>query len=696
MQALRPTRDLHATPLFQVMFSLQESHRPLQQSAGLELLPYELDPGSAQFDLSLHLALEGDELSGWFEYSTDLFAAATAQNFAASLLEFFAALAQTPSMPLSGVPFQMPALAGPAAKPATATIVLSDPAPVARDVAWQQHAQSELARIWASVLGRNTVGEHDNFFELGGDSILSLHVVAQAQQAGLRLSARQMFQYQTLTALAGAAVPLSSSLPDIDAMHLPEGTEVPLLPIQRAFFQRKLGNPHHHNQSLLLLANQRLPWAAVLAAGQALARRHDALRLRYEEHDGTWRQIYGEAGDGLGVHRVDLSKQAQGDLDQVLATQAARWQASLDLQQGPLFRAILFDCGGIKPDRLLLVAHHLMVDGVSWQILLDDFALALEQAMRDEEPNLPLVGGSFYGWAHHLQRVVEEPGLQAEAATWLAMPWDELTPNALTLPVDLPEGERIQANVASVTVTLSETQTAALLQTVSQAYRTRIEEVLLAALTRTLSTWTQSQALLIDMESHGRHEVGPIEVDLSRTVGWLTNVYPVVLVTSSNDSLAKLLVDVKEQMRRIARHGLAYGIVRELSGGTIAQRLRDLPTSPLAFNYLGQWDQALGDGRAFEIAPESSGPENDASDPLAYELEIDAAVYQRRLEATFRYSSSRFHAATIESLAERWLKHLNELIDHCLAPGAGAYSPADFPDVVLAADELDVLLAQMD
>ncbi|KYF97348.1 hypothetical protein BE20_38865 [Sorangium cellulosum] len=137
-------------------------------------------------------------------------------------------------------------------------------------------------------------------------------------------------------------------------------------------------------------------------------------------------------------------------------------------------------------------------------------------------------------------------------------------------------------------------------------------------------------------------------------------------------------------------------MVRELGAGELADRLRRLPAPRVAFNYLGQWDQVIGAGARFSAAAESPGAEHDPRSPLPYDLEIDAAVYDGRLEATFRYSAARHREATVAAVGALWRDALRELIAHCLSPDAGGYTPSDFTDVALAADELDSILARLD
>ncbi|HTN91088.1 MAG TPA: condensation domain-containing protein, partial [Sorangium sp.] len=569
------------------------------------------------------------------------------------------------------------------------------PPAAAPDAAPATDVEAELAQIWAAVLGRERVGRHDNFFALGGDSILSLQVVSRAKQAGLRLTARQMFQHQTLAELAAAAGVASAA--DAEAEEEPEAGDVPLTPIQRRFFARDLPNPHHWNQALLLTVAEPLEWPALEAAVQALLRHHDALRMRYVPRDvpderGFRQTLAPTTEPAQVVHRADLAAVPEAEQPRALEAQATRWQASLDLTAGPLLRVVAFDLGAGRPGRLLLVAHHLVVDGVSWRVLLEDLEVAYDQARRGAPAQLPDRTTSFARWAARLEAAAQEAVLQEEATYWLELPWDRLAP----LPVDTPAGDRAETAMAMLKVGLSGAETRSLLEAVSEAYRTRIDEFLLAGLALALGRWTGQPLSAIEVEGHGREALDGADLDLSRTVGWFTSAYPVLLEVAPDAAPGAVLRTVKEQLRRVPRRGLSFGAVRELGTGAIAERLRRLPVPSVGFNYLGQWDQVVGAGARFSLADESPGAEHDPRSPLAYEIEIDAAVYDGRLEATFRYSAARYRQETVAAVSALWRDALRELIAHCLSPDAGGYTPSDFTDVALASDELDSILEALD
>jgi amino acid adenylation domain-containing protein/non-ribosomal peptide synthase protein (TIGR01720 family) len=563
-----------------------------------------------------------------------------------------------------------------------------------------------LAEVWAAVLGLAEVGIHDNFFTLGGDSILSLQVVSQARRRGWVLSPRQLFEAPTIARLA----PLAVAMPRPAAHPEARPGQLPLTPIQSWFFEQGLAHPEHWNQALLLeVAPSALdrPGAAgplprlLAAALDAVAAHHDALRLRYRRRpataagDADWLQTQQGAEAGPGCAAIDLAALPSGARAAALGAAAARLQGAFDLERGPLLRAALFTAGAAEPPRLWLGAHHLVVDGVSWRILLEDLEAACLQLAAGRQPTLPSRTTSFRQWAEALARRAHAPAVRAQAGYWL----ERLGRDLPRLPLDHRDGAAAVGSTASVGVTLEAGATRALLQEASRAYRTQPQDALLASLALACAPWTGSRCLLLDLEGHGREEIEP-ELDLTRTVGWFTSLYPVLLELGGATAPGEVLKTIKEQLREVPGRGLPYGLLRYLGDGETVQRLRELPRAELLFNYLGQLDapgkpEATGAAapRLLRLARQSAGAMRHPEQALPHLLEVAAGVRRGRLSVTFTFSLDRHRRTTIERLARRFLAALEELIAHCLMPEAGGYTPSDFPLARPAAAALDRLAA---
>ena len=553
----------------------------------------------------------------------------------------------------------------------------------ATHVAPRNRKEEVLAAIWSEALGVPRVGIHDNFFELGGESILSIQVVARARQAGLRLTPRLLFQHQTIEQLAAVAVEIDNR-GEMAAVTGP----VPLTPIQRLFFERELPEPHHFNQALLLEVRRALAPPLLEQALGALAEHHDALRLRFAFREGSWQQANTEIKPMRPLLRIDLAAAPAERRAAALEAAAAQVQGAFDLEEGPLLRAALFTGGAGWPDRLLLVAHHLVVDGVSWRILLEDLQIAYESLERGETPQLPPRTSSFKQWAEQLVAFARSPEAVAELDVWLDAARGEVRP----LPVDLPGSLPTESTAASVIVSLEAEETQALLREVPAAYRTQINDVLLAALAAALARWTGSGLLLVDLEGHGREEIS--DLDLSRTVGWFTSVYPVLLDVRAADGPGTLLKGVKEQLRRVPRNGVGFGLLRYLGAPEIAAALAALPRAEVTFNYLGQLDTALPRTSPFMPARESAGPSASPRTQRDHLLEVVGEVAGGRLRLEWIYGERVHFRSTIERLAGLFLAELRGLITHCLSPEAGGRTPSDFPLAGLTQAQIDRIVGK--
>ncbi|HEU0077897.1 MAG TPA: condensation domain-containing protein, partial [Longimicrobiaceae bacterium] len=393
---------------------------------------------------------------------------------------------------------------------------------------------------------------------------------------------------------------------------------------------------------------------------------------------------HASVGEQAPLAVVDLSRLAAAARKRTLETAAEQAQRSLDLSRGPLLRAVTFDLGPNRPGRLLLAIHHLVVDGVGWRILLEDLERAYLQLARREPPRLPAKTTSWKAWAEGLVELARSAALQAEAAYWLAEASREVTP----LPVDDPGGENIFASTRSLAVHFTAEETEALLREAPQAYRTQVDDVLLTALARALTRWTRGRRVRVEVEGHGREEERVPGADLSRTVGWFTSVYPVVLELPADGGVGAALKAVKEQLRAVPGRGIGYGLLRHLRGMELG------PDTEVGFNYLGQLDQTVSGEAFFALAPESAGAEADGRSERRHRVEVSGAVRGGRLELALSYSAAVHGMETMQRLAGWYAEELRALLAHCTSAEAGGYTPSDFPLAGLSQAELDALLGR--
>ncbi|MBA2473629.1 MAG: AMP-binding protein, partial [Pseudonocardiales bacterium] len=542
-------------------------------------------------------------------------------------------------------------------------------------VAPRTEPEAVLAGIWAEVLRVDRVGVDDNFFELGGDSILSIQVVSRARQAGLGIMPRDVFTHPTVGGIAAAVSGVAA--PKVAEQGAVSGAVV-LTPIQR-WWLATAACPQRFDQSWTL---EGADPGALRRALEALVEHHDAVRMRFEHADGVWRQ-HNAPVEPVELLRVeDLSALDDADRQAVMERVAHQDHAGFDLAAGPLLKAVLFNLGAGRRPVLLLAVHHLVVDGVSWRILLEDLDSAYRQAARGETVRLAMKTTSFQEWAARLAEHAAAGGFNDERDHWAGVT-EGCDP---TLPADAGGANTI-ASTCDVDVRLDQEQTRALLQDVPGVYGTQVNDVLLTALGRVLSAWTGRNRVLIGLEGHGREDLFD-DVDLSRTVGWFTTEFPVALDVLADSDLGGLLKSVKEQLRAVPRRGLGYGALRYL---TEASGLADDLAPQVSFNYLGQFDGTDdGDGGGLVHGSHGGfradiGPE-EARDTV---IDVSGRVEGRCLELVWQYSEEVHHRATVARLAEGMLAALREIIEHCAQPDAGGRTPSDFPLAGLNQTQVD-------
>lgn len=551
----------------------------------------------------------------------------------------------------------------------------------------QNAVQATLVRIWQDVLGVERVGIHDNVFDLGGDSILIIQIVARAREAGLKLAPNQLFDHQTVAALAEVAIAADPAAA-VAAEQGPIEGPTPLAPMQAWFFERRFADAHHFNQSVCLEAAGGIDAAAAEGATRAIVAHHDALRLRFSERGGEVWAEYGPVPGSASFEIVDLSSAPAGAEDAAIRTAVERCQSGFDLAAGPLLKVALLRPGNGRPSRLVFVAHHLAVDGVSWRVLLGDFSTAYAQIAAGKPVALPAKTSSFRTWTSRVAAVAST----MRADYWLNAPAVDAAP----LPVDRDRAEGLNTKAAAgdVTRTLDAATTAALLQDVPRAYATEITDVLLAGLALTFREWTGDSRLLIDLEAHGREELVD-DVDVSRTVGWFTAQFPLQLEIDGDATPAGAIRAVKEQLRAVPYRGAGYGALRYLSRDAgIAAALAGRPAPEVLFNYFGQAGRVLAPELQWTLVPGGTHGDISPRNERAHLLEINGMVADGCLTLTWTFCEAIHDRATIAALAARYEDRLRLLVEHSRSAGP-QYTPSDFPAAGLDQKSLDALVAKL-
>lgn len=523
--------------------------------------------------------------------------------------------------------------------------------------------EKTLAEIWQDLLQVPKVGRDENFFSLGGDSILALQVIARSRQVGIIFSAKDLFQHPTVAELSALA---ETSLAIAAANTIPSNQKItaPLTAIQKWFFAQPLEHPAHWNQTLLFEIREVMEIDHLQKAFVALNQEHPALRASFEKSDEGWKQWY-------QPHDPDISLTVISDHcddpEQRITNVASSLQSGFQLNSGPLWKVVYFDLqtptGSCR--RLLLICHHLVIDGVSWRILLTDLQNAYQQSKRTDNITFSPASTSVPQWLKSFKK---------KEFTEVAA--------ALPLPRDTTQNvPNLMGQARTVTLTLSTEETKKLLTKVPTQYRIQVEELLLTALSRTITDWTGQDEFALQLEGHGRdHEDNGI--DLSRTIGWLTHLYPIVLPSHSRQDAADSLKVTKEALRTTPNSVLTHEIAS--------------PLPELRFNYLGQTDQLLGPDSLLGRATESTGMARHPDDPRDVIFELNALVSDHRLTVHWIYHPLLHTGETMNRLIEKLGHEIRFLCDFCLKEESGAgYTASEFPQMDFQPGELDDLLTEL-
>ncbi|WP_407873315.1 non-ribosomal peptide synthase/polyketide synthase [Paenibacillus melissococcoides] len=539
-------------------------------------------------------------------------------------------------------------------------------------------AEQALATVWQQVLGVPRIGIHDSFFDLGGDSIKAIQAVSRMMQAGYKLDMKDLFRYPAAAQLSDHIVPVSR-IAEQGEIRGP----VPLTPIQHWFAERELADAHHFNQAVMLYREERFDVHALHLAMKRITVHHDALRMVFvptaNGSYAAWNRAVDE-GERYGLEVFDFRQEQEWS--RLVEAKARELQAGISLETGPLVKLGLFQCG--DGDHLLIVIHHLVVDGISWRILLEDFASAYGQAAQGQDIRLPLKSDSFQVWSQQLAAYASSPAMEAEREYWNQMASREQMP----LPKDNDQGGDAVENSETLTLQWSRRETRQLLSEAHRAYGTEINDLLLTALGMAIQEWTGSEQVAVMLEGHGRESILP-DVDVSRTVGWFTSAYPVTLDLKAGLELPRRIKLVKETLRSIPHKGVGYGILRYLTSSR-EEGIRALAPE-ISFNYLGQFDQDLQRSE-LQISPLASGDAVSRRQKRAATLDFNGMIAGGTLTLNLSYSAEQYRKKTMQRLARRLKHHLQEVIQHCVAKEGVELTPSDVLQPGMTLEELEALV----
>ncbi len=552
----------------------------------------------------------------------------------------------------------------------------------------EEHSPVEqaLLDIWREVLGTEAISKHDDFFALGGDSLLSIRILARAGKAGLVIAPKEFFANPTVAALARCAKSTSTrrvkQTPVIGAQAL--------MPIQRWFFKRITRGAEHWNMSWCFELHATISQHTLQRALAAVVTHHDALRSRFEQTNGKWHATLDAAQEFDVVSQLDLRQTDHAELTAAVHAHADILNTQFDLSAAPLLRLCLIRTATTLPDRVLIIAHHLIVDAESWRIVIEDLCLALDQLARGDALALPAKTDSMITWAARLDAWAQEEALLGVAQQWterLAKMPPPLVSAALS-----PE-QVVENTVRYRDIALTDADTHALLDAATTT-RASMQETLLAAVAGALARHTQRDAVCIELEGHGREALFD-DVDISRTVGWMTTAYPLVVQDPGlGTDISATLRAAKSALRDVPHNGLSYSLLMhaDLDNPSL-QTLRGIPRAQVLLNYLGKKQHA--EHGLLRLCDDRCGQARAADAPRAYLLEINAYLDDNALHLNLAAPRAALTDADLDGLEQALVAHLQDM------GGATTHTavPQDFPLANLdqqALSDLSTLLDDLD
>ncbi|MFS4467936.1 condensation domain-containing protein [Maribacter sp. 2210JD10-5] len=533
-----------------------------------------------------------------------------------------------------------------------------------------------LVRVWEQVLEFSPVGINDNFFEIGGDSILSIQIISKARKLGLELSPNMLFEHQKIAELS---LFLDKNIKTANVQETLVG-EIDLSPIQHWFFDTHKNAPHYWNQGMMIGEIPVNMGSVLKVVIKEIVDKHDVLRQSFFQENGLWKSKITNSQVLDSYLYIDLSQEQ--DKQAAIEKYFIEVQENTQLKKGNLFRALHFGLGNENKDICILFAHHLIIDVVSWQLIMEQLMTALHDKINMGNFELPTRTTSIREWVEHLKSL----DLREEREYWLnqvdkikELPFKEIKKSSI-----------LSEDIETYTITLAQDTTHYLLSSANDSYHTKTDELLLTALVETFCAWSGETTLSINLERHGRETLGT-EYDLSNTVGWFTSFFPISLEQDMG-GLDRKIMNVKEQVRAIPRGGIGYGVLRYLR--------KDLGLAAkepeIVFNYLGRLiNEPDHSNEELVVTPIFENVHHQKSE-RNYILELNVYIIDDKLTVKCNYGTNFIGKNQLKTILESFIDNVEVLVNHCINQEGQRYSPSDFSEVDLNQDDLDNLLSSLE
>ncbi|MGX5439997.1 non-ribosomal peptide synthase/polyketide synthase [Bacillus thuringiensis] len=542
----------------------------------------------------------------------------------------------------------------------------------------RNQVEEKLVKVWEDILGVKPIGISHNFFASGGDSIKALQIISRLSREGITLEMKDLFTYPEIKLLNNY----------VNIATIQEGSyeiekgDVLLAPIQKAYFMNGKEDVNHYNHAVMLYRKDGFREGMVQEVMEAIFTHHDALRMIYkEENDEVLQSNRGVEKNQFDFYVYDVSR--EDNPEEKIQELATILQKKIDIQEGPLVNVAQFKTNG--GDHLLLIIHHLVVDGISWRILFEDFALGYSQLMKGEQVAFYPKTTSFKEYASQLNEYAKSEKLAREKQYWV----DTLKENVNFLERKEDVGQFRYEDSDTFSTALEKEETSRLLRETNQAYHTEINDLLISALLVAIRKVTGENKIRLSLEGHGREQVIK-SIDISRTVGWFTTKYPVYINLGDEKDLSMTIKTVKESLRRIPNKGIGYGVLKHLSGD---QDLWNVEQPPILFNYLGQMDGDLNNtvfSSSWISAGESIGGKHTRENPM----EMNAVVLDGKLTIDTTYNTKVYAKDVVIEFTEAYKEALRAVINQCVSKKQAEKTPFDYGDKELSFEQLEEIKAK--
>ncbi|WP_291560027.1 MULTISPECIES: amino acid adenylation domain-containing protein [unclassified Clostridium] len=533
--------------------------------------------------------------------------------------------------------------------------------------------EKELVKAMEEILGVENISMNDNYYQLGGDSIKAIQISSKLKNVGLDIKVKDILAYDSIEEIAAS---IEESKVDMTISQEKKEGIIEKTPIIEWFFNQDFKNQNVYNQYVLLEYNEKLDISKVVGAVDKLTEYHDGLRINYDRKNNKLYYNNGHLNKTSAIQYFDLSQYSYEEQSRSIKKLIDEAGVNFDIENSLLFNVTIINLGE-ETQAILFTSHHLIVDGISWRVILNDFITLIEQMNDEVEVKLPMKTHSFKDWAKALNDYSKKDFSEEKNY------WQGILNKEVNFPVDYIEGKDRVKTSNILSIELDEETLVDLTKKTNEIYNMELNEALTIALVFVINDLTKKDEVIIELERHGREAINEC-IDVSRTVGWFTSMCPVYFKVEHEDR-ANNIKSLKEQLRKIPNKGFNYGILNFLN-----KEFKEQANKYIRFNYLGDFDNIVNKEK-INLSNIEFGLNSDEDNSLTALIDIAAMIVNKKLKITAEYSRNRFNDETVQKFIESYIDTLKLILDQCFNKESKEFTPSDFDDVEISQEDLDSL-----